>query len=293
MNSFKTFVSRAVQFFRNPARWKRISLPAAFRFKLKVIPETTAYRSRQFSAGDVALFLFLYGLLITLSTALVIYFTPITNVLGSPGMKLSAEQKAQFEKLDQKLLYLSTEIERLQENNSLLRKAITRDDSAALNAIIRSQSAKGIPRRWRVDGIGAAQTLLSNILEWFGDDHISFTSPVSGFISNRFRPADGHYGIDYALEPGSPVFAVANGYVIFADYTTDDGNCLILGHSDGYISVYKHCAQLIKRQRQKVVQGEPVALSGNSGRTTTGAHLHFELWRNGVILDPEKYLFTK
>jgi murein DD-endopeptidase MepM/ murein hydrolase activator NlpD len=99
-------------------------------------------------------------------------------------------------------------------------------------------------------------------------------------------------GLDFVVKEETPVYAAAGGYVIFADYTVNDGYMIILNHINGYISVYKHCSSLVKRVRENVEQGELIALSGNTGRKTTGPHLHFEIWKNGKPVDPEKFFIN-
>ena len=67
---------------------------------------------------------------------------------------------------------------------------------------------------------------------------------------------------------------------------------IIINHSNDYISVYKHCSMLVKRAREVVAQGELIALSGNSGETSIGPHLHFEIWKNGQPVNPKKLLLN-
>ena len=114
--------------------------------------------------------------------------------------------------------------------------------------------------------------------------------PVQGFFARGFNAARGHYGIDKAVEEGTPVRAIGDGYVIFADWTNDGGYVIAVQHADGYLSVYKHNSRLLKRVGDRVRNREAVALSGNTGEITTGPHLHFELWRNGLAQDPRLYL---
>ena len=97
-------------------------------------------------------------------------------------------------------------------------------------------------------------------------------------------------GIDFGVASGSPVYASAGGLIIFAEYTVESGYQIILQHDDNYLTIYKHCSSLIKRIRERVTQGELIALSGNSGKNTTGPHLHFEIWQNGKPIDPQKFL---
>lgn len=114
--------------------------------------------------------------------------------------------------------------------------------------------------------------------------------PVEGFFARGFDAARGHYGIDEAVEEGTPVRAIGDGYVVFADWTNDGGYVVAVQHADGYLSIYKHNSRLLKRVGDRVRSREAVALSGNTGEITTGPHLHFELWRNGLAQDPRLYL---
>jgi len=115
-------------------------------------------------------------------------------------------------------------------------------------------------------------------------------SPISGIVSRGFDARTGHYAIDIAVEAGNVVRAIGDGYVIMADWTHDGGQIIAIQHSDGFVSVYKHNSRLLKRLGDRVRDREAVALSGNSGEITTGPHLHFELWHNGVPVNPEDYI---
>ena len=75
---------------------------------------------------------------------------------------------------------------------------------------------------------------------------------------------------------------------MFSDHTLDDGYMIIIIHPNDYISVYKHCSSLLKRKREKIIQSEMIALSGNTGHKSHGPHLHFEIWKNGQPLNPQK-----
>ena len=99
-------------------------------------------------------------------------------------------------------------------------------------------------------------------------------------------------GLDFSVKSGAPVYASESGMVIFADFTAGDGYKIIIQHDGGYISVYKHCSVLMKKERDIVSRGELIALSGNSGENTSGAHLHFEIWKDGKPLNPKEILIN-
>jgi murein DD-endopeptidase MepM/ murein hydrolase activator NlpD len=121
---------------------------------------------------------------------------------------------------------------------------------------------------------------------------VPLTIPVSGYESRSYSTDDFHYGIDYAGKPGAPVIAAADGYIIFSDWTYDYGYTIMITHPSGFMTVYKHNQTLLKRGGETVKRGEPVALLGNTGIQSYGPHLHFEVWKDGIIQNPKHYLLS-
>ena len=117
-----------------------------------------------------------------------------------------------------------------------------------------------------------------------------FYSPVKGYITNSFNPAENHFGTDIVADANEVVKATLSGTVIFSSWTVETGNVITIQHENDLISVYKHNAELLKEMGNHVEAGEAIAIIGNSGELTTGPHLHFELWHKGVPLNPEKYV---
>ncbi|WP_196891146.1 M23 family metallopeptidase [Aureivirga marina] len=122
------------------------------------------------------------------------------------------------------------------------------------------------------------------------DVGIVFFSPISGTISHQYNPEEKHYAIDIAVTEGTPVKAAAEGTVIFADWTSQTGNVIIIEHANGFISVYKHNATLLKEQGDLVKSGEVIATAGSTGELSTGPHLHFELWNEGFPVNPINFI---
>jgi murein DD-endopeptidase MepM/ murein hydrolase activator NlpD len=117
------------------------------------------------------------------------------------------------------------------------------------------------------------------------------TPPVAnGFPTRDFDAQAGHYGIDVAVPEGEFIRAVGAGYVVWADWTQDGGYTIAVQHADGYLSVYKHNKRLLKQLGDRVRAQDPLAVSGNTGAITTGPHLHFEFWRNGLAQGPQSYI---
>jgi len=123
-------------------------------------------------------------------------------------------------------------------------------------------------------------------------DNINFSlfPPVKGTISENYNIENKHYAIDIVTTRNSPIKSVADGRVIFAEWTAETGYVIIIEHSYGLLSVYKHNASLSKSQGDIVRSGEVIATAGNTGEFTTGPHLHFELWNEGNPVDPSEYI---
>ncbi|WP_263081650.1 peptidoglycan DD-metalloendopeptidase family protein [Endozoicomonas sp. Mp262] len=96
-------------------------------------------------------------------------------------------------------------------------------------------------------------------------------------ITGQIRP---HYGTDFATPSGTPVLSPADGIVKRVGYQQYAGHYVVIEHFNGYLTRYFHLSKILVNTGDKVAIGRKIALTGNSGRTT-GAHLHYELHKNG------------
>jgi len=115
-------------------------------------------------------------------------------------------------------------------------------------------------------------------------------SPAKGPISQGFNIKDEHFAVDIVLKENYPIKSIADGTVIFSEWTSQTGYVIIIIHNYGFMSVYKHNSSLSKKQGDLVLAGEVIAAAGNTGEYSTGWHLHFELWLDGYPMDPEQFL---
>ena len=126
-------------------------------------------------------------------------------------------------------------------------------------------------------------------------------TPVLGWVSSPFgwreHPVDGeekfHNGVDLAVNNGTEIGAFADGVVEYiGDSPEEYGLYLKIDHGGGVSTFYAHCGQLLVGQGEQVRAGQTVALSGDTGNAT-GPHLHFELKKDGVRLNPVYYIDTR
>lgn len=118
----------------------------------------------------------------------------------------------------------------------------------------------------------------------------NFFAPIVGSIANMYDPSEGHYGIDIVSTENQVIKATLDGTVVFASWTLDYGYVIGIQHEGHYFSSYKHNATLLKKEGDFVKAGEAIAILGASGELSEGPMLHFELWRNGISLNPTDYI---
>jgi len=115
------------------------------------------------------------------------------------------------------------------------------------------------------------------------------TSPFGKREHPKFGYEEIHTGIDISVHPGTEIKATADGIVVFSGYNGNNGNVVMLKHGYGFTTIYAHNKQNLVKTGQKVKRGDIIAISGNTG-STTGAHLHYEIWQNNKPVNPLSYL---
>ena len=266
-------------------------------FSIIVVPDNASKetKSKKITLIKIIGIILVYSVIVSVLGFYVLNFTGIGDSLLPGRFSHSAKDTEQMEQLNEKVIFLAKELQALRSANQKLKYAMALGDSSLIDSLeVNSDTLKKYyqtPREGSILGV-----LLHLINKYFTDQQqenkIFFILPANGYISRAFDPERGHFGIDIVVKDGTPVYASAGGFVVFSGYTNNYGHIIILSHSDGYLSIYKHCSVVLKKEREFVRQGELIAQSGNSGLATTGPHLHFEIWQNGKPIDPEIILLN-
>jgi len=262
-------------------------------FSVIIVPDDTSHEalSKKFNVTRIFIFAFIYSVLIAVFGYYFFIVTGIGNKVLPGNYIQSTDNVEKLEQLNSKVIFLAKELQFLKSNDQKLKYALALGDSALIDSFkINPDSLQKFYKTPKEGNIfGVLLNYIKKVLS-YQDNSIFFILPVNGYISRSFDPERGHYGIDLVVKDGTPVFASAGGFVVFSGYTNNYGHVIILIHSDGYLSIYKHCSVILKEEREFVKQGDLIAQSGNSGLATTGPHLHFEIWHNGKPIDPETVL---
>jgi murein DD-endopeptidase MepM/ murein hydrolase activator NlpD len=122
------------------------------------------------------------------------------------------------------------------------------------------------------------------------NDVLLFFLPINGVITEGFDVEKKHFGIDVVAKEKTRISTVLEGTVIISHWTSETGYVIGIQHKNEYFSLYKHNSVLLKSVGDMVRVGDPIAIVGNSGELSSGPHLHFELWHQGLPVNPENYI---
>jgi len=124
--------------------------------------------------------------------------------------------------------------------------------------------------------------------------HIPMGAPIGGWITRGFSLdiygfGGEHPGLDFAAKIGTEVKATADGKIVFAGWDDIYGNMVAIDHGNGYVTYYGHNSKNLVNVDDTIRRGEVIALSGNTGRSSA-PHLHYEIRKDEVPIDPENFL---
>ena len=246
------------------------------------------------------------ALLLIVITTFIIAFTPLREYI--PGYTDTNLNREVYE-LNLRADSLRREMKKKDVYFENLKKVVEGYDFAADSALASVNIYEPLPagvtdtitlKKSVQDSILRAEYEAQNQYNLFGKDYLSTTKPnslvknffvpLTGKVINAFNPDKGHFGVDIASEGDKIINATLDGTVVFSSWSINNGYCIGIQHEDSYFSVYKHNATLLKKEGDYVKAGEAIAILGKSGEAEAFEHLHFELWHNGLALDPVEYM---
>lgn len=253
--------------------------------------------SYKLSRLNIFILLSLFGAALIIGTAVIIAYTPIKEYLpGYDSIEIKRQSAQNINKMDSLEQALFEQQQFLNSITKVLTgdlevKNLAKDTFVGLN---RSEMANLELLPNAQDSLlraAVAQEDKFNILE-SASSVVNFVlfPPVTGVISQPYDVSKKHFAVDIAVAQNTPVKAVSDGTVIFAEWTVETGYVVILEHENTLISVYKHNARITVSQGDMVKSGEVIATAGNTGEFSTGPHLHFELWSNGYPVNPTEFI---
>ena len=268
------------------------------RYRLVVINEKTFEERFYFrlSRLNIIIVVFLFISLITTAAILSIAYSPLKEFIpGYTSTKLRKDAIENSFALDSISRLFQKQDRYIKSIKSALKGEVEWDSISKINdnSTPTNQSIN-LPETEVVDSILRAEVLQEDKYNVVGNPNgnVKFLlyPPAKGPISQGYNPELKHFAIDVVLEKNTPIKSVAEGTVIFSEWSAETGYVMIVEHAHDLLTVYKHNSSLNKEQGDIVSAGEVIASAGNTGELSTGWHLHFELWANGYPMDPTNFI---
>lgn len=243
-----------------------------------------------------ALFAFVC-LLISSIVVLIFMLTPLGSLLYTTE---DANMRAQVEDVTRRVIALQDSLtvrdNQLTEMKNIIKLSLdttlTMDDR--FTALFNVQDDDGdfvtinLDESSTSEKIGDTGIVFANMLKSAPDFPAMY--PVKGTLTREYEPDDQHFGIDVATKENEIITSIADGTIVNASWTISDGYVISIQHEGGILSLYKHCSLLSKKNGDVVLKGDIIGTTGDVGVSSSGPHLHFEIWKDGLPQDPAMYL---
>lgn len=224
----------------------------------------------------------------------------IVSSLSATIGEFEAAQKQYEESIEKLSVYgeeketLVTTLEEKSEQARLSKEALERDE-AVLQAELKKKNSEMAEMEAEIKRRYEESLKSGNIGKYEGGTFFVPTENyrISSEFASRISPITGkkenHNGIDFAAPGGTNIYAAAGGTVIDSRYSSSWGNVIKIDHGGGIITLYAHCSYRGVQVGQTVSRGQVIARVGTTG-WSTGNHLHFTVYKNGVAVNPRQYL---
>lgn len=288
---------------KKETKWERLIHKLTSKYRLVIMDEETFEEQTSFLLSRINVYIFVSTVLVLVVAGVVstIIFTPIKAYI--PGYSDEVKTK-------KALTILKYRIDSLEELNDT-RELYLQNIRNMVEGKVDTETSDAVNQRIKVDTSQLSRTSIEDSLlrmEMEQEEKFSivpsnkkratqlsitdfyFFPPIRGLVTNEFNPNESHNGIDIVAPENETIKATLDGYVIFADWTVETGYVIAIQHENNLVSFYKHNSVLLKKTSNFVKAGDAIAIIGNSGELTSGPHLHFELWYNGIALNPKEYI---
>jgi len=282
------------------SRWKRFRRFLAKKYRLVILNDATFGEKFSLRLSPLGIIIGIAAITIVMTTLVIslVAFTPLREYI--PGYGNIAERKQILElnikadSLEQAVgsrdVYLSSVLKAVEEKVETKTEKPKKDTTGKFAKVNTLPSKTDIEfRKEYEENKGNSASSLAK-LKYAGLGEAVFFTPVKGLVTESFDLTEDHFGVDIVTKQDETIKTTLDGTIIFTGFSAGDGNIVQVQHSNNLISIYKHCASLLKVTGDRVKSGEAIAVVGNTGEKSRGPHLHFELWFNGSPVNPQEFV---
>lgn len=299
-NYFKKYFSHLYTLVidKKHTRWQKFKMALRSKYRLVILNDTTFGESFSLRMSPLGLIIGVAALTIVMTTLVIslVAFTPLREYIPGYGnvterrliVNLSSKADSLESVLTARDAYQKSILDVYSEKIESKPEKPKKDTTGKYKNANTNPTKNDIEFRNDFEKNKQSSIAISSNPKLKGLIDLIFFVPVKGLITTSYNISDEHYGVDLVTKQDEFIKSTLDGTIIFTGFSAEDGYVIQIQHSNNVTSIYKHCSDLLKHIGDRVKSGESVAVVGNSGEKSKGPHLHFELWYNGLPINPQE-----
>jgi murein DD-endopeptidase MepM/ murein hydrolase activator NlpD len=281
-------------------RWKIFTDQLRNKYRLVILNDDTFAEKFAFRLSPLGLIIAISAVTIAMTTLVIslVAFTPLREYIPGYGnvterkeiLELSVKADSLEQTLSARDWYMKNLVNVFSGKTEGKTDKPAKDTSGKFQKVNVKPSENDLQFRKDVENEPASIKFAGSNIKKNALANYLFFSPVKGLITESFNVTEEHYGVDVVAKKDALIKSTLDGTVIYSGFTPSEGYILQIQHDNNLISIYKHNSSVLKKMGDKVKSGEAIAVIGNTGELSKGPHLHFELWHNGLPINPEEFI---
>jgi len=278
-------------------RWGRLRTFLRNKYRLVILNDNTFGEKFSLRLSPWKLIVGLSAITIVMTTLVIslVAFTPSREYIPGYGtiaerkqiLRLSIKADSIEQTLEARDTYMRNVLNVMNDKLETRAEKPKKDTTGKYSNVNTNPSKPDIEFRNDIENNKSTSVAMLNNARLKGLSELVFFTPVKGLVTSSYNLSEEHFGIDIVTKTDEMVKSTLDGTVVFTGYSANDGYVIQVQHSNNLTSIYKHNSELLKKTGERIKSGEAISVVGNTGDKSKGPHLHFELWYNGIPINPQ------
>jgi len=278
------------------SNWKKIKVFMKSKYRLVILNDTTFGEKLSLRLSPIGILTGMLAITILMTTLVIslVAFTSLREYIPGYGsiserkqiLALTMKTDSIEQSLEERELYINNVLHVLQDSLEKRSERPKKDTSGKYKNVDVDPGISDKQFREEYEQNKSSVASFTNP-KLKGLSELVFFAPVKGLVISSYNIKEEHYGVDIVTKVDEKVKNVLDGTVVFTGFSAQDGYVIHIQHSNNLTSIFKHNSELLKKTGDRLSAGDVVAVVGNTGDRSKGPHLHFELWYNGIPIDPQ------
>lgn len=281
-------------------RWERFRVWLTTAYRLVILNEESFGEKFSVKLSPLGLLIAAMAVTIVMTSLIlsIIAFTPLREYIPGYGnisdrreiLRLRNKADSIENLIEAKQAYLNNLINVFTENVESKPDKPKKDSLKNYKDINSKPSDADLKLRNEVEEMKSTQANTAYQSKNIALNELVFYTPVKGIVVTSFNVSEEHLGVDVVTKPEESIKSPLAGTIVYTGFTIEDGYIVHIQHGLNLVSIFKHNSKLLRKTGDRIKTGDVIGIVGNTGTTSKGPHVHYELWFNGVPVNPEEFL---